>query len=297
MLTALNCPTFAPPKFLIALVIAGLVTTAAPGHQLHAQESLAADKSDRNKADRAKAESLKEMQSRVSRMIVKIPAGAESRRAELMPAPLIHYADQVRNLPESTLWVWQQEGLPILFCKVERLPNSQTGATSWQYCCVPATGEKADVEWERQFRWRARETAFQWVSLPDEADPRDQAPARLTQMRSIVRGFGGETEQTPIKSRQKMRLLTSPLHRFAAPEKNVLDGAVFGLTSNGTNPDALLVVEALGDPVSKARWRYGIVGMTGDAVDVVHKDKSVWSKPYTPGPGDHRSWMWYVSAQ
>jgi hypothetical protein len=72
---------------------------------------------------------------------------------------------------------------------------------------------------------------------------------------------------------------------------------VFGLTSNGTNPDVLLVVEALGKPESNARWRYGVVAMTGDAVEVVLKDKTVWTKPYTDGPGDHRSWMWYVSAQ
>ncbi len=300
MLKVQNPPPFAPLKFLfllIIIIIAGLVTFVTAVHPLSAQESSPAVKGDGGKADGAKEESLKVMQARVSRMTVKIPAGAESRRAELVSVPLIHYTDQVRNLPESTLWVWQQEGLPVLFCKVERLASSKATTVSWQYCCVPATGEKADVEWERQFRWRARDAAYEWVPLTEEADPRDQAPARLTQMRTIVRGFGGETEQTPVKSRQKMRLLTSPLHRFAAPDQNVLDGAVFGLTSNGTNPDALLVVEALREPVANARWRFGVVGMTGDAVEVVHKDKTVWTKPYTAGPGDHRSWMWYVSAQ
>jgi hypothetical protein len=114
-------------------------------------------------------------------------------------------------------------------------------------------------------------------------------------MKAVVREFSGETEQTPIKSRQELRLLASPLHRFAAPDKNVLDGAVFGLTSNGTNPDVLLIVEALRDEESKSRWRYAVVGMTGDAVEVVHQKAKVWTKPYTDGPGDHRSWMWYVT--
>jgi hypothetical protein len=279
-------------KVLVLLIAATSLSAAPAGLRL-----LAEDSTPSAKAETARDESLKVMRARVNRMVVRIPEGPEAHRAELLESPLLHYADQVRNLPESTLWVWQQEGLPVLFCKVERLANLRTETTSWQYCCVPATAEKADVEWERQFRWRAREASFKWVPLAEEAEPRDQAPGRLIQMRSIVRGFGGETEQTPLKSRQKMRLLTTPLHRFAAPDKGVVDGAVFGLTSNGPNPDALLIVEALRDPVAKARWRYGIVGMTGDAVEVVRKDMKVWTKPYTDGPGDHRSWMWYVSAQ
>jgi hypothetical protein len=279
-------------KIALVIVMAAAVMLALSVPDLCAQKSSPSESTDSDKA-----ESLKVMQTRAARIIVRIPAGEEARRAELVEAPLIHYSDQVRNLPESTLWVWQQDGVPVLFCKIERMTAAGTGATSWQYCCTPATTEKADVEWERQFRWRALETTFAWVPLAEEADPRDQAPARLIQMRAIIRGFGGETAQTPIKSRQKMRLLTTPLHRFAAPEKNVLDGAVFGLTSNGTNPDALLIVEALREADSNARWRYAVVGMTGDAVEIVHKDKPVWKKTATEGPGNHRSWMWYVTAQ
>jgi hypothetical protein len=273
-------------------VLAAVLLMVLPSGSAPAEDSLTDQK-----ADTAKAEALERMLARTKLMIVRMQAEAEERRPELVEAPLIHYADQVRDLPESTLWVWQQQGLPVLFCKVEQIRNSRSGNASWQYCCVPATAEKIDIEWQRQFRWRSREALFKWVPVTEAPEPSDKAPTRLTQMKAIVRGFGGETEQTPVKSRQKMRLLASPLHRFAAPEQNVLDGAVFGLTSNGTNPDVLLLVEALGKEESKARWRYGVVGMTGDAVEVVLKDKTVWKKRYTDGPGDHRNWMWYVSAQ
>ena len=86
------------------------------------------------------------------------------------------------------------------------------------------------------------------------------------------------------------------MHQYAAPERNVVDGAVFGLTSNGTNPDALLLVEALRDAEANSKWRFAAVGMTGDGVEVMHRKQEVWSKPYTDGPGDYRSWMWYVAA-
>src|SRR5262249_42391819 len=148
------------------------------------------------RSDAAKEESLRRMREHANRLIVRVPSGSETGRAELADAPLIHYADEVRRLTESTMWVWHQEGLPVLFCKIELL-TARTGKSSWQYCCVPAPSEKADVEWAREYRGRSRDTSFKRVLMPDAAEPRDQPAARLTQMKAIARAFGGETEQTP----------------------------------------------------------------------------------------------------
>ena len=82
----------------------------------------------------------------------------------------------------------------------------------------------------------------------------------------------------------------------AALDQNVVDGVVFGLTSNGTNPDALLLIEALRDAEGDSQWRFAVVGMTGDGVEVMHKQTKAWSKSFSDGPGDYRSWMWYVAA-
>src|SRR5579863_1993180 len=164
MLKTENHRAFPPMKCLMAVIMmtAWLLSVSAANRGLHAR-----DATPPANADTAKKESLKAMLARVNRMIVKIPTGEDSRRAELLESPLLHYSDQVRNLPESTLWVWQHEGLPVLFCKVERMTNVTNGAISWQYCCVPATGDKTDVEWERQLRWRARDTSFAWAPLAD----------------------------------------------------------------------------------------------------------------------------------
>jgi len=243
-----------------------------------------------------KTASLQVMLSQAKHMLVQVGETKPASECVLKELPLIHYSDRVRRLPESTLWVWEQRHVPVLFCKIERIASGEGATKSWQYCCAPATTEKADVTWGRNFRWRARESSFHWTPLADKPEPRGLAPARLSQMKAIARGFSGRTEQTPAKSQQNLRLLASPLHQYAAPEENVVDGAVFGLASNGTNPDVLLLIEALDKPQEKSRWRYAVVGMTGDAADVTHQDKSVWSKPYSDGPGDYRSWMWYVTA-
>jgi hypothetical protein len=248
------------------------------------------------KEETDKSESLAVMLGQAKHMLVQIGETPASFRPELREHPLIHYSDRVRRLPESTLWVWEQRDLPVLFCKIERVTSGEGGAAMWQYCCVPATTEKVDVTWGRNFRWRARESSFHWSPLADAPQPRDQPRVRLTQLKAIAREFSGRTEQTQAKSQQEMRLLSNPLHQYAAPEKNVVDGAVFGLTSNGTNPDVLLLIEALGTPEEKSHWRYAVIGMTGDAAEVAHQGKKVWSKPFSDGPGDYRSWMWYVAA-
>jgi hypothetical protein len=239
-----------------------------------------------------KKESLRVMFDQAQRMLVKVGV---AEKCGLKETPLIHYSDQVRRLPESTLWLWEDHGRPVLFCKIERIVDAAGATKMWQFCCSPATDSKTDVTWGKNFRWRARELTFRWIALPDASPPRDQPRARLSQMKSIAREFSGRTEQTPAKTEQEMRLLTSPLHQYASPKQNVVDGAVLGLTSNGTNPDALLLIEALAEAEAGATWRFAVVGLTGDAAEVSREDKKVWSKEYSDGPGDYRNWMWYVS--
>lgn len=264
---------------------------------LVAQRLVAAEDAPAGTKDQTdKSASLQVMLDQAKHMLVQVGATQTSPECVLKEVPLIHYSDRVRRLPESTLWVWEQRRVPVLFCKIERLTGGEGGTKMWQYCCAPATTEKADVTWGRNFRWRARESSFHWSPLANAPEPRDQSPARLTQMKAIAREFSGRTEQAPAKSQQKLRLLSSPLHQYAAPDENVVDGTVFGLTSNGTNPDVLLLIQALDKPADNSRWRYAVVGMTGDAADVTHQEKTVWSKPYSDGPGDYRSWMWYITA-
>jgi hypothetical protein len=242
-------------------------------------------------------EKLKPMLDQVQQMTVRIPSGAESKTAMLNLKPLISYSDQERALPDSTLWMWHHDDVPVLFCKVEGLTTPGRDGRAWQFCCVPATEQLLDVEWNREFRWRAKEAGFGWVTLADQSAPAAKPPGRLTQLKGFARQFSADIENARTKDREEMRLLTHPLYRYSAPAKQVVDGAVFGLTSNGTNPDALLLIEATSQPGTDSHWRYAVVGMSGDAVQVNHADKTIWTKPFTSGPGDHRSWMWYVSRE
>ena len=85
-----------------------------------------------------------------------------------------------------------------------------------------------------------------------------------------------------------MRLLPRQLHRYSDSAGDLLDGAIFTFTANGTNPDVLMFVQAVRTPDADAAWQYGIVGMTADAIELQLDDSPVWSKKATDGYGDER---------
>jgi hypothetical protein len=108
------------------------------------------------------------------------------------------------------------------------------------------------------------------------------------------RATRGEIENTPIKEREQMRRLTHPVHRYEAPAEGLVDGAVFALTSKGTNPDSRLLIEAV-ESDSRLHWRFGIIAMTGDAVSIRLGEDVVFQQHFSGVPGDYRSWVWFLA--
>ena len=75
-----------------------------------------------------------------------------------------------------------------------------------------------------------------------------------------------------------MRLLPQPVCRYKDLEDHLLDGAIFGLASNGTNPDACLVLEIRKTGEGTFAWEFGIAAMTAHAVDIKLDEDVVWLK-------------------
>ena len=78
---------------------------------------------------------------------------------------------------------------------------------------------------------------------------------------------------------QEMRLLATLIHRYAEETTGLWDGMIFGLTTNGTNPDMLIVLESRGDKLASAEWKFGIVKMTIAEVHVRLDRDEVWQSP------------------
>jgi hypothetical protein len=112
--------------------------------------------------------------------------------------------------------------------------------------------------------------AHTWTPAAPGIEPRPIAGApgpagspsqRLLQMRELTRGFAASSEDLKEK-RWELRLLPQPLYRYESTDPDVLDGAVFAfVTSAGTDPEVLLVIEARKPPGSSSAaptWHYGV---------------------------------------
>ena len=90
--------------------------------------------------------------------------------------------------------------------------------------------------------------------------------------------------RTTKRARWELRLLPQPLYRYKSTDPDVLDGAVFAfVTSAGTDPEALLVLEAR-KPADKDRpvWHYAVARFTDLNLWVRHKGKEVFTAPLIP---------------
>jgi hypothetical protein len=113
--------------------------------------------------------------------------------------------------------------------------------------------------------------------LNDAPVPAESKPRRLTQMRDLARRFTATMYRSEPEEANRLRLLATPIHRFAAESDGIVDGAVFAF-ANATDPDSLLLLEAARDePGAAAYWRYSLARMSSQKTVVKLDDKEIWT--------------------
>ena len=103
----------------------------------------------------------------------------------------------------------------------------------------PWTPQKAGIEWH----------AFVGKKIPE---PNRSKALRLAQMRSLARRFRADDA---IADNSKLRLLTTPLHRYEVAKSGIIDGVIF-VMANGTDPEITLQIEARESPKTRKRAFY-----------------------------------------
>lgn len=83
------------------------------------------------------------------------------------------------------------------------------------------------------------------------------------------------------------------MYRYEKPAGNILDGAAFGMTTNGTNPDAILIVELHRHEGRPPAWKFAVAGMTSCGLSVKLGDREVWTKPHVDNTGSYDTWLWF----
>ena len=240
------------------------------------------------------SESLQRMKAQIDTIEVAEITPDGPVPAKLRIDPVLRYADPVREFPDAAVWIWQVDERPVAICKIERIGVTGTADAGWQYCLASLSERLVTATWSDRFEWHAQSPGIQWKIIPDGPKPKETAAARLTQMRQTARSFSGVISNLPSMQTQEMRLLPTPLLRYTREKDRPIEGSLFALTSNGTNPDAVVLLEIAKTATGGDEWLFAAHGLTGDKVEVKLKEDTVLTFPYTGKPGNHGTWMWIV---
>jgi hypothetical protein len=253
------------------------------------QESAAAGAS--NQAEREKR--LGEMRRRAEGLKVCVLIDGEEVAADSVHEPLMRFSDPPRAFRDATLWCWRHEGRPVALFKTHMLGGDEYKWT-WLDGLYSLSPELIEVEWADGHRFASRKPGLTFSAVLEGPKPADKPRGRLQQMRELA----GRFEITILPSegnKQEMRLLPRALYRYSAIDDGLLDGALFGFTSNGTNPDAVLAIQLVRSAQTDGTWQYGLAQLTTGGLSARWDGHEVWSatqKTTTPTAFDEWTWFW-----
>jgi hypothetical protein len=231
--------------------------------------------------------------ARAERIEVRVTVEKKTIKPALHPTPVMKYTDVPRQIEMATLWVWHDEGRPVALGKVEAYERE--GGPKWLYCFASASTGLVEGKWPQGHSFQAKKHGIAWTAINGPA-PEANAPGRRRQMKEIFQRFSATSRDDVLKTSDELRPLARPLHEYSSPRHGVLQGILCGFTANGTNPDVLIALEAVGkseDRTSPKSWRYGIICMTASGVSVKLDKAEVFTRAYTRSPGDQDNWTYF----
>lgn len=177
-------------------------------------------------------------------------------------ASVLSWSNPIRKTAAGAVFLWTIDGRPQMI------------ASTYPYELGIEQELTSLSEFPLHFRNEAGFTykmpvGVEWKDVPDADAPHQQRALRLTQMRRIAERFrvqGGGNKKFDT------RLLTQPIYR--SPTTVKIEAAVFAFVQ-GTDPEAVLLIESTGKPV----WRYAFARMTSVPIAADLDDNRVWELP------------------
>jgi hypothetical protein len=231
--------------------------------------------------------------ARAENIQVGVALGGATVKPKLLPDPVMKYTDVPRRIEMATLWVWHDDGRPVALGKVEAYRRE--GGPKWLYCFASASDGFVDGQWPDGRRFQAGKPGIEWTALKGPV-PQTNASGRRRQMKELFQRFTATVTDDGLKTSDDLRPLARPLHEYSSPRHGVAQGILCGFTANGTNPDVLIALEAVGEAgetTPPRSWRYGVVCMTSTGVSVKLDRAEVFTRPFTRGPGDRDNWTFF----
>jgi hypothetical protein len=178
--------------------------------------------------------------------------------------------------------VWPHNGRPVAMASI----------FPWQGDMVHefdslSRGSKLTAREQGRVIWSPATAGVEFSGVPNAPKPAATPAERLRQMKAIAERFKATMTgwAADNSDREELRLLPRPLYRYdltgaKTPEPPLIDGGLFAYVQ-GTDPEAVLILEAVGTP-GQADWQYALVRATSGGLEVRLSDRVVWTTPKGP---------------
>ena len=187
------------------------------------------------------ARSLKRMQRRVAALSIERRDAGE--KAELKETAVLRYSNPggLTVTTDGAVWVWGKVGRPVAISAIffEQLPD---GSEKWSCELTSLADEELLLKSPAGWKWTPAKSDLHWAKFPGSPPVAETAALRTRQLKDLARQFTA-SESFGEEQTDPLRLLPQPLHRYAEPEHDLVDGALMAFAA-ATNPEVVLLLEA-----------------------------------------------------
>jgi hypothetical protein len=209
-------------------------------------------------------------------------------RVELVREPVYVWTNPVRNGgQDGVVYVWTCQGRAEVLGCFFSFPATGRRALYHEFHSLSLSVLEVNRAGTHPKSWTPRAPGIEIVPISAASAPGRSAPQRLAQMRLLAHDFSASTTDHE-RRRWELRLLPQPLYRYMSTDPDVLDGALFAfVTSAGTDPEALLVIEARKPAhADNPAWHYGVARFTDLELRMRLKGGEIFSAPLYTSQGD-----------
>jgi hypothetical protein len=242
------------------------------------------DDSASQQAARIKRERLLEIYSRDAAEYTIYRDASRKDKVELRREPVYVWTNPVREGgQDGVVFVWTCRGRAEALGTFFSFPATGPRNLYHEFHSLSLSVLDVQRSGSHTWVWTPLAPGIELAPIAGAPRPARSASSRLSQVRALTRDFSASTRDDKER-RWELRLLPQPLYRYESTDPDVLDGAVFAfVTSAGTDPEALLVLEARKPSDSDGPvWQYALSRFTDLDLWVRHKGKEIFSAPLIP---------------